>query len=44
MFHRQAIVRFRRAKVVGVDRDDRQVELADGGHLRFDYLVLADGA
>src|SRR4029453_1384035 len=30
MFHRQANVRFRRAKVVGVDWDDRQVELADG--------------
>ena len=44
MFHRQANVRFRRAKVVGVDWDDRQVELADGGHLRFDYLVLAAGA
>ena len=44
MFHRQANVRFRRAKVVGVDWDDRQVELADGGPLSFDYLVLAAGA
>lgn len=43
MVHRQAHVRFRRATVVGVDWDGRQVDLADGGRLRFDYLVLGLG-
>lgn len=44
MFRRQANVGFRRGQVVRVDWDSRQVCLADGSDLRFDYLVLAVGA
>jgi NADH:ubiquinone reductase (H+-translocating) len=44
LFQRQDNVRFRRATVVGVDRDSRQVNLADGDRLRYDLLVLGAGA
>jgi NADH:ubiquinone reductase (H+-translocating) len=34
---------FRKGEVVGIDTGTRQVQLADGGVLGYDYLVLATG-
>jgi NADH dehydrogenase len=44
MFHRQNNVTFRQATATGADWDARQLHLAEGGTLPFDYLVLAAGA
>ncbi len=42
--HHQENVTFRQATVTGVDHEAQQVNLAEGGALPFDYLVLAAGA
>ncbi len=44
LFHGQANVRFRRARVTGVDWVARTVALADHPSLPFDHLVVAGGA
>jgi NADH dehydrogenase len=44
IFHRQANVSVRMARVVGGDLDGRTLALADGSELSYDHLVLAAGA
>jgi NADH:ubiquinone reductase (H+-translocating) len=44
IFRRSRNVRFRQAKVDGVDVDRRMVRLTDSAELPFDYLVLASGS
>ena len=44
LFHGQANVRFRRARVTGVDWEAQTVTLADHPSLPFDHLVVAGGA
>jgi NADH dehydrogenase len=44
IFERQKNFRFRQGTVTGVDTDARQVELADGARIDYDYLILAAGA
>jgi NADH dehydrogenase len=44
IFHRQANVSVRMARVVGGDLDGRTLALADGSELGYDHLVLAAGA
>jgi NADH:ubiquinone reductase (H+-translocating) len=36
-------VRFRRGELASIDTKARQVELADGGHLGYDYLIIGTG-
>ncbi|MGH3159460.1 MAG: NAD(P)/FAD-dependent oxidoreductase [Streptosporangiaceae bacterium] len=36
-------VQFRRGELASIDTKARQVELADGGHLGYDYLIIATG-
>jgi NADH dehydrogenase len=36
-------VRFRRGELAGIDTEARQVTLADGGQLGYDYLIIATG-
>ena len=36
--------RFRRGELTAIDREARQVTLADGGQLGYDYLVIATGS
>jgi len=42
--HHQRSLRFRLGEVVGIDRAAREVTLADGDKLAYDYLVVAAGA
>lgn len=42
-FARKHRARFRHGTLVGIDRGTRQVMLADGGQLGYDYLVIATG-
>lgn len=44
IFRHQANVRFRQGTVAGVDWQAREIELADGDRLPFDFLILAAGA
>lgn len=44
IFERQDNFRFRLGTVTGIDGDTQQVELADGAHIDYDYLILAAGA
>jgi NADH dehydrogenase len=44
VFRRSANVRFRQARVTGVDFDARQVEVAGGAPIPYDTLVLATGS
>lgn len=44
LFHGQANVRFRQARVTGVDWEAQTVTLADHPSLPFDHLVVAGGA
>lgn len=44
LFHKQSNVRFRQARVAGVDWDQRTVALLDQPPLPFDHLVVAGGA
>ncbi|MDQ4078808.1 MAG: NAD(P)/FAD-dependent oxidoreductase [Chloroflexota bacterium] len=44
IFHDQDNFNFRLAKVTGVDWDTQTLEVADGDHVPFDYLILAAGA
>ena len=44
VFREQENVRFRQATVTGVDWDSKEVQLADGVSLSFDYLILGVGA
>lgn len=37
-------MRFRQGEVTGIDTDDQVVKLSDGGSVRYDHLVLANGA
>ncbi len=40
---RKRRARFRRGELTGVDRERREVQLADGSRIGYDYLVLATG-
>jgi NADH dehydrogenase len=42
-FARKYRARFRHGTMAGVDREARQVTLADGGRLGYDYLIIATG-
>ena len=44
ILRRQKNFRFRMGRVTGVDWNDRQVRLADGSLISYDFLVLAAGA
>jgi NADH dehydrogenase len=44
ILRRQANVEVRLGEVVGIDLQSRELELADGARLGFDFLVLASGA
>lgn len=40
---RKRRARFRRGELTGIDRDSREVQLADGTRLGYDYLILTTG-
>ena len=42
--HHQRSLRFRLGEVIGIDRAAREVTLADGDRLGYDYLIVAAGA
>jgi NADH dehydrogenase len=42
-FARKYRARFRRGKLASIDHEARQVKLADGGQLGYDYLIIATG-
>ncbi|CAN5736196.1 NAD(P)/FAD-dependent oxidoreductase [soil metagenome] len=44
VFRKQENFNFRQGTVIGVDWDTQTVALADGEHLRYDYLILGAGA
>ena len=44
IFRSQKNFRFRQGTVSGVDWDDKEVKLADGAAIHFDYLILGIGA
>jgi NADH:ubiquinone reductase (H+-translocating) len=42
-FARKYRARFRHGTLAGIDHEARQVKLADGGQLGYDYLIIASG-
>src|SRR5690606_41275034 len=44
VFHRQRNFRFRLGTVVDIDKEAKEVLLADGDRVAFDYLIAAPGA
>jgi len=44
LHHQRGGANFRLGEVVGIDRQAKNVVLADGDHLPYDYLIVASGA